>query len=233
MNRRHNISQRERKVRDSVFLRMHPLVRFFLSLALAVIVYTFLPSINLLLRLQMAWCVFSIVFLVLSWIVIFTRSIPQIKKKAAEDDGSTFFVSFMVVISSFAGLITVLFLMISDQSDIKNSTWFLPLCVLGIILSWTLIHTIYVFHYAHEYYDADDGNGNRIFGGLEFPSEKNPDYLDFVYFSFVMGCTFQVSDVSITSKRIRRIATIHGILSFVLNTFVVALTINFIAGLVK
>ena len=68
-------------------------------------------------------------------------------------------------------------------------------------------------------------------GGLNFPEDNNPDYLDFAYFSFVMGCTFQVSDVEITSKRIRRIAMVHGILSFILNTFVIALTINLIAGL--
>ena len=68
-------------------------------------------------------------------------------------------------------------------------------------------------------------------GGLNFPEDNNPDYLDFAYFSFVMGCTFQVSDVEITSKRIRRIAMVHGILSFILNTFVIALTINLIAGI--
>lgn len=70
-------------------------------------------------------------------------------------------------------------------------------------------------------------------GGLEFPNEKKPDYLDFTYFAFVIGMTFQVSDVDITSKRIRRLAWMHGVLSFAFNTIIVALTINIISGLVQ
>lgn len=69
--------------------------------------------------------------------------------------------------------------------------------------------------------------------GLNFPQEKQPDYIDFAYFSFVIGMTFQVSDVQINSRIIRRTALAHGLLSFALNTFVVALTINLIAGLTK
>lgn len=212
---------------------MHPLVRFSISLAGAVLVFLFTAPLSMLLRLMVAWVFFSLLFILFSWIVVFTRTVPQIKHKAAKDDGSTLFVFFMVLVSSFAGLLAVLFLMTSQQTEIKESTWFIPLCVSGILLAWTMVHTIYIFHYAHEYYDADDGQGNRTAGGLEFPEEKSPDYLDFAYFSFVMGCTFQVSDVSITSRRIRRIALVHGILSFVLNTFVVALTINLIAGMGK
>jgi uncharacterized membrane protein len=83
------------------------------------------------------------------------------------------------------------------------------------------------------YYDAckDDGTP-RVCGGLEFPGNEDPDYLDFVYFSFVLGMTFQVSDVVITSKRIRQLATMHGLLSFAFNTAIVALSINVISGLV-
>lgn len=66
-----------------------------------------------------------------------------------------------------------------------------------------------------------------------FPSENIPDYLDFAYFSFVIGMTFQVSDIQITDKKIRRLVLLHGLISFILNTFVVALTVNFIAGLSK
>jgi uncharacterized membrane protein len=70
-------------------------------------------------------------------------------------------------------------------------------------------------------------------GGLEFPGNEEPAYMDFVYFSFVIGMTFQVSDVQITSKRIRQLAWIHGVLSFAFNTFIVALSINIIAGLIQ
>ncbi len=93
-----------------------------------------------------------------------------------------------------------------------------------------MVHTMFTFHYAHIYYDDDENNAAHHAGGLEFPKEK-PDYLDFAYFSFVIGMTFQVSDVEISARLIRRVALLHGLLAFLLNTFVVALTINLIAGL--
>lgn len=216
----------------NIFLKMHPLVRFCVCLAVSVVVFFFLPDYHgLLLKLVISWVVFAFIFLLFSWIVVFTRTVPQIKKKASEDDGSVAFVFFMVIISSFAGMLSVLLLMISKNASITGNSLFLPACISGMIFAWAMVHTTYIFHYAHEYYDADDTKPSKVTGGLSFPEENRPDYLDFAYFSFVMGCTFQVSDVSITSRRIRRIALVHGILSFVLNTFVVALTVNLIAGI--
>ncbi len=98
-----------------------------------------------------------------------------------------------------------------------------------LLVSWLMTHTTFAFRYAHEYYDVDPGTG--IVGGLEFPSEKRPDYLDFMYFSLVLGMTFQVSDVQITSRKFRRLAAVHGLLSFLYNTIILALTVNLAAGL--
>jgi uncharacterized membrane protein len=70
-------------------------------------------------------------------------------------------------------------------------------------------------------------------GGLDFLNEKRPDYLDFAYFSFVIGMTFQVSDVTVSSSRIRRLVLLHGLISFLFNTIIVALSINIIAGMVQ
>ena len=102
-----------------------------------------------------------------------------------------------------------------------------------MMLSWIMVHTLFGFHYAHLYYGDDTNDPSSHAEGLEFPKEKKPDYLDFAYFAFVIGMTFQVSDVDITGRSIRRVALLHGLLSFGLNTFVVALTINLIAGLLK
>ena len=186
---------------------------------------------SILLLAMTSWIVFTLSFLICSWIVVFQRSVQQIRKKAKEDDGSVAFVFFMVLISSFAGMLTVLLIIISKDSAIRQSLLFLPSCILGLILSWVMVHTIYIFHYAHKYYDSKSKNNTEIVEGLKFPGDDEPDYLDFAYYSFGIGCTFQVSDISITSKKIRRITLFHGLLSFVLNTFVVALTINLIAGL--
>ena len=96
-----------------------------------------------------------------------------------------------------------------------------------IALSWAAVHTIFALHYAHEFY-----RGAKP-GGLQFPSgdtHENADYWDFVYFSFVIGMTAQVSDVGITDKTIRRTATAHGIVSFIYNTALVALMVNIAAS---
>ena len=96
-----------------------------------------------------------------------------------------------------------------------------------IALSWAAVHTTFALHYAHEYY-----RGAKP-GGLQFPSgdeHEHADYWDFVYFSFVIGMTAQVSDVGITDKTIRRTATAHGIISFIFNTALVALMVNIAAS---
>lgn len=214
----------------SVFLKMRPLQRLLLSIAVSIVAFFVIPKDNVstLLFAMILWIIFAFVFTLADWIVLFTRPIDEIKKVAQQDDGSKVFVFTMIVISSFASLFTVLLLMISGEGKTAEAIVFIPVAGGGMILSWLMVHTVFIFHYAHLYYGDDDSEAT---GGLEFPGEKNPDYIDFAYFSLVIGCTFQVSDVEISSKKIRRWVLMHSLLSFGFNTFVVALTINLIAGL--
>lgn len=126
-------------------------------------------------------------------------------------------------------MFAVLFLTISKEKS--NETLTVIASVVAMLLSWIMVHTQYVFHYAHDYYDDDDEGSGEQAEGLDFPGDEDPDYMDFAYFSFCLGSTFQVSDVDITSKLIRKIVFVHGLLAFFMNTFVVALTINIVAGL--
>ncbi len=164
---------------------------------------------------------------------MFSRSIADIKKMAQKDDGSGVFVIVFTIIASFAAMVTVLMLVIASKTEDKNEILRVVICFGSVMLSWFLVHTIFTFHYAHLFYDTDKANNGNLKRGLEFPKEDSPDYLDFAYFSFVVGMTFQVSDVQVTDKKMRRLVLLHGLLAFVLNTFVVALTINFLAGLSK
>jgi uncharacterized membrane protein len=103
----------------------------------------------------------------------------------------------------------------------------LMLGIVTILLSWTFTHTMFALHYAHEFYDENAGKG----GGLIFPGElREPDYWDFIYFSFVIGMTSQVSDVAITCRPIRHTVSAHGIISFVFNVTLLALTVNIAAS---
>jgi uncharacterized membrane protein len=100
-----------------------------------------------------------------------------------------------------------------------------------LVLAWLFVNTIFAHHYAHLYYDPPDpGSGAAERGGLSFPGTDAPDFSDFCYFAFGIGMTCQVADVTIQSRRIRRLATLHGLLAFSFNLGVMAMTINVMAG---
>jgi uncharacterized membrane protein len=177
----------------------------------------------------MVWITFALTYIIISIIIFLKLQVSDIENNANKEDGSKIFVFISILLSSFASMLTVLLLMLSDSMRTQEALT-IAISILGIMVSWLLVHTIFTFHYANMYYSkkiyitSDDCP-------LIFPGKVKPDYVDFAYFSFVIGMTFQVSDVEIASHRIRRVALVHGLLSFTLNTFVVALTINLIAGL--
>ena len=98
--------------------------------------------------------------------------------------------------------------------------------VLSVVLSWLFLNVMFAVHYAHGYY----GDFGEKHAGLEFPDTPEPDYWDFAYFSIVIGMTFQVSDVQITSKYLRRVVLLHSVIAFFFNVFIIAITVNIVAG---
>lgn len=94
-----------------------------------------------------------------------------------------------------------------------------------LFAAWVFGNMLFALHYAHAYY-LNDGKRDR--GGLDFPGDGDPTYWDFAYFAFVLGMTFQVSDVSITSRTLRRVALIHSLIAFWFNLAVIALTVSLV-----
>jgi len=179
---------------------------------------------------MIGWIIFAFCFTFTASLIMFLSHVERIKIAAKKDDGSKIFVFTMVLFASFASLFTVLLSMLSDDR-LPQPMIFVPIVVFGMLISWVMVHTTFTFHYVHLFYDDDELNNTSNTSGLDFPGEPTPDCIDFAYLSFVIGCTFQVSVVRVRSLKIRRLILLHGLLSFVLNTFGVALTINFIAGL--
>jgi len=218
-----------------LLVTMHPMERVLVSLGLTLVAFAGLfflrAALHPLIMYVMLWDIFALSYIATGWIVFYNRTVDEIRKWARVDDGSRAFVSFSVLLSSVASLVIVLLLMLSKEISGGSRLIYLPVAITGMLASWTMVHTTLTFHYANLYYDDAENDTTRHAGGLEFPSEKRPDYIDFAYFAFVIGMTFQVSDVEISGRMIRRTALAHGLLSFALNTFVVALTINLIAGL--
>jgi len=198
--------------------------RLFSSVVLGIVAFFFLPgSLRLVTRLLVSWDIFVTFYLVLAYIMMVRCDHRHIRRNAVLQDDGRFLILLVTALGAFASIAAIVF----ELGGSHRSVGELTLATVTIALSWAAVHTIFALHYAHDYY-----RGAKP-GGLQFPSgdqQDHADYWDFVYFSFVIGMTAQVSDVGITDKTIRRTATAHGIISFVFNTALVALMVNIAAS---
>ena len=210
----------------------HP--RTFIALAVGLAVWLLLgiaaPGWPAQSRAITGWDAGALAFIVLAVHLFAVRPPAQMAAEAeAQEEGewTIFWVMLLGTVFSFAAL-SGEFAGLKDAPHVERSLR-IALVAATLALSWSVTHVVFAFRYAHEWYDLD-GQG-RTKGGLDFPSDDQPDYIDFLYFSVVIGMTFQVSDVQITARRLRRLALLHGLLSFLFNTVIVALTVNIAAGL--
>jgi uncharacterized membrane protein len=154
------------------------------------------------------------------------RDISADAKRQQEGEWSVFALTLIGAVMSF----TSIFLFSGSSSDHKTARGlYLAFVVMTLILSWLTTHVSFAYRYAHEYYTRNEQGEPD--GGIEFPKDDRPDYLDFIYFSFVLGMTFQVSDCNVTSKKLRRLATLQGLIGFLFNTVILALSVNIAASL--
>jgi uncharacterized membrane protein len=180
------------------------------------------------------WDIFALCFLILAWLTISITPLHKLRARAQEQDVSRTVIFVFVILASCAGLFAVGFLFFANKEAHRSHiVLHLLMTLVAVVSSWLLVHTVFGLRYAHTYYGDPDGPAGpqQHAGGLDFPGGRSPDYMDFAYFSFVIGMTFQVSDVQITSREFRQLALLHGMLSFAFNTVILALTINTIATL--
>lgn len=217
----------------NVFKRLHAIHKNIICLIIAVGVYLVVgfKNIHFITHIMVGWDAFSLSMIVMSWITFKITTSTEIRNQAGLQDSSRAAIFIITLIATFAGFLAVLLLLITKSKSTESVD--IPVAIMGMLFSWFLVHTIFAMRYAHIYYGDHDTKPDTPAGGLDFPDDKKPDYYDFAYFSFVLGMTFQVSDVTITAKRLRKLALLHGIISFGFNTIIVALTINVIAGLTK
>ncbi len=198
--------------------------RTFISIAVGIAAFFVLPgSQRLVTRLLIGWDIFIAVYLTLVYTMVLRSGLAHIRRNAVLQDDGRFLILLVTALGAFASIAAIIF----ELDATHRSSLELALSTATIALSWAAVHTTFALHYAHEFY-----RGAKP-GGLQFPSgdqHEEADYWDFVYFSFVIGMTAQVSDVGITDRTIRRTATAHGIISFVFNTALVALMVNIAAS---
>jgi uncharacterized membrane protein len=198
--------------------------RTFISILIGIVAFFLLPgSLRLVTRALIGWDIFVAFYLVLVFTMVLRSGVRHVRHNAALQDDGRFVILMVAALGAFASIAAIVFELGASHRSVLDLT----LATVTIALSWSAVHTQFSLHYAHEYY-----RGAKP-GGLQFPSgdpHEDADYWDFVYFSFVIGMTAQVSDVGITDKIIRRTATVHGIISFVFNTALVALMVNIAAS---
>jgi uncharacterized membrane protein len=180
-----------------------------------------------------SWDIGALCYLGLGWLVMRRADATLTRLRAQRYDPSGYTLFLLVVIAASASFVAIGFLV----GDIKDLSFWpraerLTLSIAALLLSWLLIHTLFAFHYARLYYFLPEG-GDQHHRGLRFPDDDSePDYLDFAYYSFVVGMTSQVSDVAVLSRPMRRLTLTHSVLSFIYNIAILAMSINIIGGVI-
>jgi len=196
-------------------------VMFVTALVAGIAVAT--PLIGLGRGVMAAFDLAAILFL-LSMIPIFGRGSAEQMRKAADANDANRAVLLGI---TFTTMIVIL-VAVAGELKGKNDLVAIVLVIATLVLAWLFSNMVYALHYAHLFYIDDDQGKDS--GGIDFPNCDQPDYWDFLYFSYTLGMTFQTSDVQITSRRIRRIAIGQCLAAFVFNLGVLAFTINVLGG---
>lgn len=202
------------------------------SAALAsVLVAVLLPgSFSSSARHALAWVCGSVIYLASTGHTMWSCGPSAIAKNAEREDESRMVIMVLVLMAIGSSFVSIIGLL-SEAKSAASAKWFyVTLAISTTIISWAVTQVVFTLHYAHEYYRPDTGKDRR--GGLDFPGEKNPDYWDFLYFTTSIGAASQTSDVAVRSRGLRRLVTMHAVVSFFFNTAVVALMINLAAGLI-
>ncbi|UAY55586.1 DUF1345 domain-containing protein [Arachidicoccus terrestris] len=212
--------------------------KLMISSVLAVAFFFFIP-VPPASHVVLSWDTFCLSQLVLLWWSMLKVSSTGIRSEAQRQDGSRVYIFIVSLLAALFSLFSVIQMILSAGSDQLYKALNLSGGIACMVLSWILVHTLFAIRYAHLYYAKDLEKKDKHAGGLDFPSHPEedtpnwPDFMDFAYVSFTIGMTFQVSDVDITDKHIRKIALIHGLFSFAFNAAIIALSVNIISGLIE
>ncbi len=205
--------------------------RLFLSLALGITVVFALPdSLRLTTRLVHGWDLATLSYVVLTGHLITNSTVENCRRRAAlydEGDWIILLVTLLGAAASFGAIIIELSAGKAAGAPVIST---FILTAVTVALSWTFTHLIFALHYANLYYRADAKGAH---GGLIFPGGREPDYRDFLYYSFVIACAAQTADVSTVSPAMRRVTLVHCVTAFAFNSAILALMINITAGLMS
>lgn len=224
-----------KSVKHGLLKKTSGLKKLTVCISLSVLIYIILMifKIDLISRIILGWDTFCMSMIALSWVLFFSTTQNDLHGVVEKQDDGLEIIFMIVLVAVCFSLLGTLLLLYNKSESTFDKIFHTVVSISPVLLSWLLLHTTFTIRYAHLYHDHNKLNTGSNVGGIVFPTQEHPDYLDFAYFSFIIGMTFQVSDVKVSSRIIRRFVLLHSLISFVFNTIIVALTINTIASLKK
>ena len=178
-------------------------------------------------RALIGWDAGVISFMLLALRIARDDAPEAMRKRACDHDAGSGAILLCTVLASVAS-VGALIAELSDAKAHPSGDFRVALAAVTVVVSWLFVQAVFAIHYAHIYYLAgEDGEPQR---GLDFGPEGEPDYWDFVHFALVMGATSQTADITYTSRRMRRIGTLHTLVAFGFNTAILATMINLAAN---
>lgn len=223
-----------KKVEVTAARRLHRYGPVYSAVVLGILATAAAPFLRPGITLETGTIVFFLTYLVAT-LSRLPRLSPVYLRTHAGDSDIPGYVILLVVVATLIASSISFFIVVNSGAHVDHLH--LVLGVLSLLLGWLTMHAMLAFHYAYEFYDTDessapDANGQRgHVGGLDFPGKEMPDALSFLYFSFVIAMTAQVSDVTVTSNAMRRLVLLHGIVSFFFNTVIIAVAVNIVVSL--
>jgi uncharacterized membrane protein len=173
------------------------------------------------------WDVAAVLYLLWVWVAVRRLGVSQTRELAAREalNGAT--AELVVLGAGVASLLAVAFALLgAAKAGGGTKAYLIGVGVLSVVLSWAVVHTVYTLRYARAYYSPPDG-------GIDFNEPELPTYLDFAYFSFTIGMTFQVADTNVTAKPVRQIVLRHALLGYLFGAVILAVAINLVATLLS
>jgi len=173
------------------------------------------------------WDVAAVVYVAWSWTTIWHRDPAATALLALREDPGRATADALLLVASVASVLAVALAITAGRTggsgarDLRAA-----LAVASVAVSWTVVQTVFIFHYARLYYRHPPG-------GIDFNQDAPPRYSDFAYLAFTVGMTFQVSDTDLQTTALRAAALRHALLSYLLGAVILATTINLVAGLLK
>jgi len=206
-------------------------LRLMVSIAAGLVLLVLLPaSFRPVTRGLLAWDLTAAIYVGAAFWMVARSTVETCHARAELYDESDWMIMTLVVASSAASFVAIF----AELAEIKSGRAPLAISLVTtcatVVLSWTFTHVIFTLHYANLYYRVRE---QGALGGLEFPGKRPPDYRDFLYYSFVIGCATQTADVNTVSPAMRRATLVHGVIAFAFNTAILALMINVGASLLS